>query len=94
MVYQEIANETEKMKKIKEKLPKGFLDRCLIFCAAVFVLTAVFGAVCFVVWQSEPTGLYDLVRTLCGAEGLFTMAITIAKLKKKEEEEENDENTD
>ena len=82
------------MKKIKEKLPKGTLDRCLIFCAAIFVLTALFGAICFTVWQTEPTGLYDLVRTLCGAEGLFTMAITIAKLKKKKKEEEKNENID
>ena len=76
-----------------KKNEKSFLDRCLIFCAAVFVLTAIFGVICFALWQTEPVGLYDLVRMLCGAEGLFTMAITISKLRKKKGEE-NDEDTD
>lgn len=79
------------MKKNKYKKKKSFLDRCLIFCAVIFVLTALFGAICFTVWQTEPTGLYDLVRTLCGAEGLFTMAITVTKLRKKKGEENGED---
>ena len=79
----------KKKRRKKKKIEKGFIDKAIIFCGIMFVATFLFGVVAFSIWQSEPEHLFDLVKTLCGAEGFFAMALSITKLKNKKDD--NDE---